>query len=134
MNKRNNAWIIAGGINFFVAFVHLIGGQIDLVNPLLESSLTTQVKTELLGVWHTITVGLFASSYILLINGLKGSNPKRAWLIKQIGNLYLLISIVFIIVSLVQWTLAPQWILLLPIAGFSILGYKRFQTEDEVQK
>ena len=43
MKNKNTYWIIAGGISVITFFVHLIIGQIDLINPLIESGLTTQV-------------------------------------------------------------------------------------------
>ena len=71
MKIKNIYWIIAGVINLLTAFLHLIGGQMSLVDPLSKSNLELQVKTELLGVWHMVTVMLFMSSIVLLMFGLK---------------------------------------------------------------
>ena len=65
MRKKNIFWIIAAILNLLTAFVHTIGGQLDLVNPLLKSDLSEQAKTEWLGVWHMITIFLFATTYYL---------------------------------------------------------------------
>ena len=67
-NKKNIYWFIAGILNLFTALLHTIGGQLDLVNPLLNSSLETQTKAEWFGVWHMVTILLFVTSYLVLKN------------------------------------------------------------------
>ncbi len=116
-------WIIAGTINLFTALLHTFGGQIDLVNPLLDSNLNIQSKTEWLGVWHIVTVILFVSSYYLIKYGLNKINSSLQ-VIQLIGILYLLFSFAFIISSLYTTEFAPQWILLLPIGVLSLIGIK----------
>ena len=64
MKTKNTYLIIAGVLTLFTAFLHLIGGQIDLINPLFKSNLENQIQTELLGVWHMVTIILFASSIV----------------------------------------------------------------------
>jgi len=122
MNKRNIFWIIAAILNLLTAVVHTIGGQLDLVNPLLKSNLTEQAKTEWLGAWHMITIFLFATTYYLIkCSFLKNQNPNIG-VIKSIGIMYILISIPFIISSIIMQCFAPQWIVLLPIGIMSLLG------------
>ena len=58
MTNRNYYWIAAGLINLFTAFLHTIGGQLDLINPMLSSQLSGQIKTELAGAWHIVTIVL----------------------------------------------------------------------------
>jgi len=120
MKKRNTYWIIAGIINAFTALLHFIAGQIDLVNPLLESNLSIQSKTEWLGAWHIVTIILFVSSFYLLKNGLNNSKSNSE-LVQLIGILYVLFSAVFIISSLYMTVFAPQWIVLLPIGLLSLI-------------
>ncbi len=122
--KKNNYWMIAGILCLFTAFVHLIGGQLDLVNPLLESNLTAQAKTEWLAVWHVITVILFLSAYYLIKSGLNPMKNQNSDVLQLIGILFILFSIVFIVSSLWMKIFAPQWILLLPIG---LLALKKEQ-------
>jgi len=122
MKTRNYHLITAGIINLFTALLHTIGGQLDLINPMLSSSLNISEKTQLLGVWHMVTVILFSSSLLLLYYAF---NKKDRILIRVIGYLYILLSIPFIVISLLYGTLVPQWILLLPIGILSILGVKK---------
>ncbi len=121
LENKNIYWIIAGIINSFTALLHIIGGQLDLVNPLLTSNLNLQTKTEWLGAWHIVTVILIVSSYYLLKYGLNTLQKRNSDVIQLIGILYILFSITFIISSLFMKTFAPQWILLLPIGVLSLI-------------
>lgn len=122
--QRNNFWIIAGGINLLTALLHTFGGQLDLVNPLLNSELLDQTKAEWVGGWHMITIVLFLSSYVLLRNGIKASFSQSES-IRLIGILYLLFSFPSIIASIVFGVFAPQFVLLLPVGFFALYGVKR---------
>jgi hypothetical protein len=71
MNPNRNMYLlIAGGINLFTAILHTIGGQLDLVNPLMNSNLTDQQKAEWIAAWHLVTIMLFFTSYVIIKNGL----------------------------------------------------------------
>jgi len=125
---KNKFLLAAGGISFFTAGLHLIGGQLTLVDPLLASNLIPQEKTEWLGAWHIVTILLFFFGYILLKNGLKPNIEDRS-LIKWIGILCLLFSFAFIGASLGQQQHAPQYILFLPVAALVYFG-NRFKMEN----
>lgn len=121
---------IAGIINLITAFIHAILGQMDLVNPLLSSNLEVQQRAEWLGVWNMVTILLFATSYIILRTGF-GKVPKTEFLfLKPIAVLYLLTGIPFIASSIYFSVLAPQWILLMPIGVFLILGLGKVRLEE----
>lgn len=124
-NKKNLYWLIAGIVNLFTALLHSISGQIELVNPMLKSNLENQTKAEWFGVWHMVTIILFASSYLVLKNAIIGFQKRQTELMKYIGILYILLSIPFCISSIVHKLLAPQWILLLPIGILIYLGTKK---------
>ena len=124
-NKKNTYLIVAGILNSFTAILHTIGGQLDLVNPLSNSNLSNQQKAEWIGGWHIITIVLYATSYLLLKTGFNSGKQLNSEIVKYIGIIYLLFSIPFIVTSITYNLLAPQWILLFPIAIFSILGYRQ---------
>ncbi len=128
MNTKNKYWIIAGILTLFTSFLHLIGGQISLVNPLLESNLVNQTQTELLGVWHMVTIILFASSIIYLKYGFNKKGNSSTELIAFVSYLYIAFSFAFIFSSAFKSALAPQWILLFPIGLLGIIGLKKSQT------
>lgn len=123
--KTKNIYLIIGGvINLFTAFLHIIGGQLSLVDPMVASNLDSQVKTELVAAWHMVTIILFASSLVLLRQGFAPSKPSSAVVI-SIGYLYTLFALTFIVVSLAYGMFAPQWILLLPIGVLAFLGDRK---------
>ena len=125
MNSKNKFWIVAGLLNLLIALVHTIGGQLDLVNPLLATDLTAQAKSEWLAVWHIITIMLFLTSFYLLRSGFGRNNINDSSSIKLIGILYCLISIPFMVSSIYFKTFAPQWIILLPIGILSLIGMRK---------
>ncbi len=124
MKTKNYYLLIAGGICLFTALLHTIGGQIDLVNPMMESDLKIQTKTELLGVWHMVTIMIFIGAYVLLRNGLnlKGDQIES---VRLTAWLFILFGIAFVIVSIFNGVLAPQWILCFPIGILALLGLKK---------
>lgn len=125
MKTKNVFWIIAGFLNLFTFFLHLIGGQIDIVNPMLGSSMALQPMSEMLAAWHLITVFLLMSSIYFLKLGFKNTDQNPKQLIKFMSYCYVAFSVVFIIVSFVQGVFAPQWILLLPIGILGLIGLKK---------
>jgi len=125
MNQKNIYWIIAGVINLFTALLHTIGGQLSLVNPLLDSGLSAQVRAEWLGAWHMVTIFLFVTSYYILKKGLNVSAKISRETMKLIGILYILMSIPSIISSLYLKVFAPQWVILLPIGVLVYIGLRK---------
>jgi len=124
MQRKNTYLIIAGFLNLLTAFVHLIGGQFNLVNPMLKSDLTSLEKSQQLGVWHMVTVLLFYSSFILIKKGVK-PNKNAQEMVKYIAYSYVLYSLCFIGASIYQTEFAPQWTLLLPIGVLALIGNKK---------
>jgi len=122
---KNGYLLSAGILSLFTAFLHTIGGQIELVNPLLASDLTMQVRTEWLGAWHMITLILFVFAYYLIIAGRTAATQLNKELLRFIAILCFLFALSFIISSLYMQTLAPQWILFIPIGILVSLGIKR---------
>lgn len=116
---------IAALINLGSAFIHTFLGQIDLVNPLLISNVSTQVKGELVGAWHVVTIILFATSIPLLKAAFSKFEPSQIDLLKYIGWLYILFALPFMVTSIWYSIFAPQWLLLLPIGILTLIGLKK---------
>ena len=125
MKIKNMYWLLGGIVNLLTAFLHLIGGQQTLIQPLLQSNLKEQVQTELLGVWHMVTIILFAISIIFLKNSLGERRAKSADLIAFVSYLYIAFSFSFILSSVFKSIFAPQWILLFPIGVLGIIGLRK---------
>lgn len=126
MKKERNVYlIIAGALNLFTAILHLIGGQLELIDPMLDSNMALQPQLEILGAWHMVTLVLFATAYVLLKKGLNPSAEIGAELVTSIGYLYLLFSLPSLAISIWYFQFVPQYILLMPIGIFSLLAVKK---------
>ena len=125
MNSKNIYFIIAGILNLFTFFLHLIGGQIDLVNPMLNSSLNIEKTSQLLGAWHMVTLILAASSFVLLTAGLGKRYASNKEIIQFVGILNLSFCLPFLVGGLYYGLLVPQWILFLPIGLLTFAGINK---------
>lgn len=122
MRTKNIYWIIAGFLNLITFFLHLIGGQFDLVTPMLKTSLSLEKGSQLVGAWHMVTIILLVTSYILIAAGFGKKYSKNLELIKLTGYLNLSFCLPFIIASFYYGLLVPQWIFFLPIGVLTIIG------------
>lgn len=133
MKRRNNITLAAGTISLFTTLLHLIGGQLTLVNPLNATNLEWSTKTEWLGAWHIVTFVLAATSFILLQSGLNQEKYTQD-LIKFIAFLNLLFVFAFLLAILLNMTFAPQWILFLPVAILAYLGSKKMPSANNFRQ
>lgn len=118
---------ISGILNLLTALIHLFAGQVDLVQPLLQSDLLNQQKGEFVGVWHMVTIFLFFTAILLLRVGFARDEPKSVDQLKSISLLYILFGIPFIAMSIYYELLIPQWILLMPIGILLQLGINKIK-------
>ena len=118
---------IAGVLNLITALTHLVAGQMDLVNPLSNSSLNVQQKAEWIGVWHVVTIFLLFTSYLFIRAGFFEVNTSNAQPLKPFAALYILMGLPFIVSSIYFSVLAPQWILLMPIGVLLIIGLRKLE-------
>ncbi|WP_242205483.1 hypothetical protein [Aestuariivivens insulae] len=122
---------ITGIVNLFGPILHTIGGQIELVNPLLDSNISIQQKRELTGAWHIVTILLFLTSYIILRIGFKKDSTQEKELLKPIAILYILSGIPFIITSYIYGVYALQWILIMPIGFLPLMGLQKASSNKQ---
>lgn len=127
MESKNKYWILAGTLNLLTFFLHLIGGQLDLINPMVETALSIEKSSQLVGAWNMVTIILLATSYILLMAGFGKKYSTNIELIKLTGYLNLSFCFPFIIASFYYGLLVPQWIFFLPIGLFIILGINKLK-------
>lgn len=116
---------LAAFLNLFGALLHTIGGQIELVNPMLESGINIQQKAELTGAWHLVTLLLFFTAFYLLKSAYKKSSKVSKSMLKVLAIFYLFAGIPFLISSFWFQVYALQWILLMPIGLLLFLGMKQ---------
>ena len=110
---------ISGNHLFFCSLNSHFFGRKNIVEPLTNSNINSQIVAELTGIWHMTTLFLFGTAYILLKSGFRGYRKLNQNLLKTIGWAYLISSIPSIAASIKNELLAPQFILLMPI-GFLI--------------
>ena len=127
MNTKNRYLIIAGVLNLMTFFLHLIGGQVDLVNPMIETSLVIEKSSQLVGAWNMVTIILLVTSYILLSAGFGKKYSTNTELINLIGYLNLSFCLPFILTGFYYGLLVPQWIFFLPIGILTIVGLRNSQ-------
>lgn len=129
MKKKNTYWIIAGILNFITFFLHLIGGQLDLVNPMLDTTLNVEKSSQLVGAWNMVTIILIGTSYILLLAGFGKKYTTNTELIRMIGYLNLSFCLPFIIAGFYYGLLVPQWIFFLPIGILTLIGLNKVKKD-----
>lgn len=125
MKSKNNYLIIAGVLNILTFFLHLIGGQLDLVNPMIDTSLSIEKSSQLVGAWNMVTIMILATSYILLSAGFGKKYSENTEMLKLIGYLNLSFCFPFIIAGFYYGLLVPQWIFFLPIGILTIIGLNK---------
>ncbi len=121
-----NQLVLASGVlAALTAAIHLIAGGKEIARPLLESTLTEQVKLTLYACWHLVSVALVLSSVTLLVNG--AGLFVSDWTIAFISVLWLLFGVVFLAVTLLKAKPSgllrfPQWALLIPVGALGLWG------------
>ena len=123
----NYWWLVSGGIGLVTAFVHLIGGQFDIIKPFMRCDLAPVPKATLHACWHMVTVILFVSAITLLYLGVNPTSTGSNVLALLIGGQFVAYASVFLVFALAgNWSRKlirlPQWILLLPVGVLSIVG------------
>jgi len=122
---KNKYWLIAGILTIITFFAHLVGGQMDLVNPMLDSNLSDQAKTEWLGAWHMISFVLLGTAMIYMKKGFNDQGEKDHEIIAFISYLFITFAISFILANVYQFVFSPQAIVLLPIGLLGLFGVKK---------
>ena len=115
--------LLAGMLNLFTAFLHLIGGQMALVVPMWETQMTVAEQTQWLGAWHIVTVVLFGTSWIVLKSAFQKEINEGE--LASVGWGYVWFGVMFIGSSIYMGEMAPQWILLLPIGLLILCGLRK---------
>ena len=120
----NGAFLAAGVLAAVTAAIHLLAGQLDVVRPLLASSLAEQPRLTLYGCWHMVTVLLAGSAAALLYLAFANADASTDPLARFIALIHLASGLVFAAVALSaqgpkRLVRLPQWALLLPIAGLA---------------
>lgn len=92
---------------------------------MVESSLTVEKSSQLVGAWNMVTIVLLVTSYILLSAGFGKKYAMNTEMITLIGYLNLLFCLPFITACFYYGLLLPQWIFFLPIGIFTMIGLNK---------
>ncbi|MEV0060474.1 hypothetical protein [Nocardia sp. NPDC050718] len=122
----NGYLLTAGLLATVVSAIHLVGGHVDPVRPLLTSSLADVTKRTLHSVWHMVSVDLLATAATLL--ALAWWQPAGTELVAALtAARFAGYALVFFVIALRMPGRAallrlPQWIVLAPIAILAGFG------------
>lgn len=117
---KNKTYLIAACILCLLIFLlHLIAGQMSLVDPMQESNMIAQQKVEWLGAWHMITLLLAFIAFKLFQQSKK--TVQNIELLHSIELLCYLFALAFVGASIWRQQFAPQWTLFIGL-GLLING------------
>ncbi len=122
--------LAAGYLASFTALLHLVGGTIEIHQPLMTSQLPEPLRLLLLACWHLVSVALLLSGPALLWCARPERQASAGALTLFIGAMWLGFGAVFVVVALVYQGVnglatLPQWTLLLPVGALATLGGRR---------
>lgn len=126
---RSLPTLIAAGLAFFTAMVHLIAGTLSIQAPLFASNTPEEVRLLLYICWHMVSITLFASAYLLFRFSKLERNAAVEIGVRTIGVCWILFGLLFPLVALVfagprMVLQLPQITLLLPV-GLLCVGSMR---------
>lgn len=122
-----NGWIMsAGGLLTATTLLHLTGGESDVHRPLRALAGNGEMGLYASVLWHGISVLLAASAVALLMAGANRAGWRSAAIVAtaQTGGLGILFVIYGTALTGSVWV-APQWVLLLPVAALAGVGLMR---------
>jgi hypothetical protein len=96
---------------------------------MIDSSLSIEKSSPLVGAWNMVTIILLVTSYILISAGIGKKYSTNIEMIKLIGYLSLSFCFPFIIAGFYYGLLVPQWIFFLPIGVLTMIGLNK-RTKD----
>lgn len=130
--KFKNRWLASASIlAIFTAFLHLIGGTLEVHMPLLNSNILENEKILLYVCWHLVSITLLWSAYEFSKNSIHEMDQKiSCYVLLRISYLWIFFGVGFIVISSLcagpkMILLLPQWILLIPVGLCGIVGVKR---------
>ncbi len=122
-----NRWILAAAIICGVTFfLHVIGGGIDVHNPLLESALSLELKTIISILWHMVSA-LFLINTIALYVASR-SEKLRAGLVWLVSLQFIAMAGLFVFYGLTRLGSLfemGQWTIILLISVLAFVGLRK---------
>jgi len=124
--KTNRYLLTAAIVTGLATFVHAVGGEMTTITGLTASEVTPSLQVELRAMWHGGTLILLGSALILL-RAAKQSHSSEltallVWFYGLWGMVWIGVALLMGAQNLID---APQWALLLGIAGLIFAGRRQ---------
>jgi len=117
-------FLLAGLLCLGTGVVHAVMGGIDILNPVMASTLSLEVRTASMAVWHGVTL-IFILSVIAFFWAFAVGCARARPVGILLGTFYLLFAGIFAALSFLWFEdpmVLPQWTLLAPIGLFSLIA------------
>jgi hypothetical protein len=124
----NRYLLTAAIVTGLATFVHAVGGEITTIASLTSSTIPSALQVELRAMWHGGTLILLGSTLILWR---AAKRPDKSEVVSYLAWFYGLWGVTWMIVALIMGAQnlmdAPQWVLLLGIAGLIFAGQRKLR-------
>lgn len=128
ISTTNRYLSVAAIVTGLATLVHAIGGEATTIANVTASDIPTALQVELRAMWHGGTVLLLVSSIILWRAAQRSEKSEAAsclaWVYGLWGIGWVGIALLMGAQNIVD---APQWVLLLGIAGLIFAGQRKFR-------
>ena len=119
-----NKWILAAAIICGVTFfLHVIGGGMDVHNPLLESELSVELKAIISVIWHMISAQFLINTIALYVAS--RSESLREGLVWLVSIQFIAMAAIFVFYGISRLG-SPfamgQWTIILLISILALVG------------
>ena len=130
-----NKWIFSAGVlSLFTCVVHVFGGGPEVHVPVLNSTLSIELKAIISVLWHWTTAVLIINGVALIWAAKRAEQQKVVTIL--VGMQYVAFAGMFMFYSLYLLGSAmsmPQWTLFLAIVLVSMIGLKREESVQSLQ-
>lgn len=129
--ERNRYYLTAGAIGLFTSAVHLVAGQMDIVNPMMAAVFDGTAKHTMLACWHLVSADLLLTSAAFLAAGWRPQRYAVGGVLPAFAALHwVLWTVVFVTVAVLSdlpspFMALPQPVLFLPVIVSTALGMRR---------
>ena len=130
-NVMNKLILSAAMLSVLTLFAHVFGGGPEIHVPVLESSLSLELKAVLSVVWHAITAMLLINSVALFLAAKSQYSQKT--LVLFVSVQYLAFAALFVFYGFTHLgtlLLMPQWSVFLLMPALAFAGLRPHETEQ----
>lgn len=122
----NKMVFVAGVLSVLTLLIHIFGGGPEVHDPVLQSTLSVELKAVLSVIWHAISLVLFINATALFIAAKSPMLQKP--IVILVSSQYLAFAALFIfygVTHLGSLLPMPQWIIFMALAAIGLIGLRR---------